>query len=70
MLLIDVDKLSEETIIEMGKDLSILPKDAEVTEDNIDIVINETWFYLDLTLPSNVVKCGNKQGKFKVEVYS
>lgn len=70
MLLIDVSKLRPETIIEIGKDLNILSKDAEITEDNIDIVINETQFYLDLTLPPQVVKAGITQGRFRVEVYS
>ena len=70
MILLDVDKLSEETIIKIGKDLNILSKDAVVSEDNIDMVVNETWFYLDLTLPSYVVKCGNKQGSFRLEICS
>lgn len=36
MLLIDVNKLNPETIIAIGKDLNILSKDAEITEDNSD----------------------------------
>lgn len=70
MLLIDVDKLKPETIIEIGKDLNILPKDAMVTEDNIDKMVNATWCYMNINLPSYATKGDISDNRFRVEVYS
>ena len=43
-------------------DLGILPLCSVATEENIDKVVKATWFYLDISMPKNVVK-GNTDEK-------
>lgn len=50
--------------------MNILSEDADVTEENIDKVVNATWFYMDMILPTYVVKNTVENKKFQVEVYS
>ena len=55
MFLID-NRIQDSTLIQIGKDLGILPETAEITEENIDKVVNATWFSLDLILPISAIK--------------
>lgn len=67
MILIDVEKLDLETIILIGKDLGILDRDADVTDENINKVIWETMFNFELSLPTNVLKESSiKDNRFKL----
>ena len=68
MFLID-NRIQDSTLIQIGKDLGILPEIAEITEENIDKVVNATWFSLDLILPINAIKVEEGQGSLKIEAY-
>lgn len=64
------DDIKDSTLIQIGKDLNILPKDAIVTEENVDKVVNATWCYMNINLPSYTIKGDISDNRFRVEVYS
>lgn len=64
------DDIKDSTLIQIGKDLNILSKDAAITEENIDKVVNAIWFYMDINLPSYATKGDISDNRFRVEVCS
>lgn len=64
------DKIKDSTLIQIGMDLGILPLCSVATEENIDKVVKATWFYLDISMPKNVVKGNTDENTFTLEVSS
>ena len=64
------NEIKDSTLIQIGKYLHILPEDAVVTEENVDKVVNATWFYMDINLPSYATKGDISDSRFRLEVYT
>ena len=68
MMLIDNSKLPSRTIVQIGKDLGILAKEACLSEENISKVINSTRVGIELVLPTYVVSSSVKGAEFKLDI--
>ena len=58
--------VKNETLIQIGIDIGILPEGAEVNNANIEKVIRATWFSIDINIPMHTVDSRITDGRFEL----